>query len=121
MIGEITLYVSGGLMVIAGLFSLLACVGMLRFPDVYTRLHAASKAGTLGLGLVFIAAAIASLDGWVAVRALAGLVFLLLTAPVAAHILALAALRSGTQPISNTNNGTNSDPEVIQATSGPKM
>ena len=121
MIVDAALYLAGGLIIASGLFSLLAAVGMLRFPDVYTRLHAASKAGTLGLGIVFVAAALASFDPWVAVRAILGLGFLLLTAPVAAHLLARAALRNGTRPISNTNNDGASRKEVMQPTVGTKM
>lgn len=88
-------YLAGGLMVLGALFSLLAAVGLLRLPDVYLRMHAASKAGTMGAGLLFAAIACVSLDGSVILRALAGFVFLLLTAPVGAHLLAKAAYFAG--------------------------
>jgi len=101
---EIALYVAGAFVIVGGAFGLLAAIGILRFPDVYTRLHAASKAGVLGLGVVFIAAILSAPDVWTALRALAGIAFLLLTSPVAAHLLANAAVRTGTKPISNTSN-----------------
>src|SRR5690606_16047940 len=44
------------LLVAGSVFSLLAAVGLLRFPDLYTRMHAASKAGTIGSGLLLFAA-----------------------------------------------------------------
>ena len=77
-----------GLMMIAGL-------GVLRMPDLLTRMHASSKAGTLGAALVLAAAAIRLGEGGVAVRALLVVLFLFLTAPVASHLLARAGYRSG--------------------------
>lgn len=89
-------------MVLGALFSALAALGMLRFPDVYTRLHAASKAGALGTGLIFIAIALVSFDLSIIVRSLLGLLFILLASPLAAHILARAALRVKTPVHENT-------------------
>jgi multicomponent Na+:H+ antiporter subunit G len=82
-------------MVVGSLFSLLAAVGLLRLPDLYTRMHAASKAGVVGAGLILLAVAIVSLDGAVALRAMLGIIFLVLTTPVSAHLLARAAYRAG--------------------------
>lgn len=98
MIDDLHGYITGGLMLIGAGFSLIAAIGILRLPDLYTRMHAASKAGTLGSGIALIAIAIYSLDAAVALRALAGVVFLLLTAPVAAHLLARAAYSAGYRP-----------------------
>jgi multicomponent Na+:H+ antiporter subunit G len=64
-------------------------------PDLLTRMHAASKAGTLGAILVLAAVAIAFADAAVAVRTGLVVLFLLLTAPVAAHVIARAAYRTG--------------------------
>jgi len=91
------------LTLIGSLFCALAALGLLRFPDVYTRLHAASKAGPLGAGLILLGAGFASAEPMLLVRAILGLVFLLLTAPVAAHLLARAALRAHTPPASITS------------------
>jgi multicomponent Na+:H+ antiporter subunit G len=80
------------LLIVAGsVFSVLAALGLLRLPDVYTRMHAASKAGTVGSGLLLIAAGLGSEDPAILIRALAGFVFFILTAPVSAHLLARAA------------------------------
>ena len=84
--GLVCLFLVGG-----AVFSLLAAVGLLRFPDVYSRMHAASKAGTVGSGLILIGFAVQAPDFGSAARALAALLFLVTTAPVAAHILARAA------------------------------
>ncbi|MFB6230606.1 MAG: monovalent cation/H(+) antiporter subunit G [Salinibacter sp.] len=69
---------------------LVAAVGLLRFPDLYTRMHAVTKAGTLGIGLMLISAAVAFGDLSVAARALAALLFVFLTAPVSAHMIGRA-------------------------------
>lgn len=79
------------LLVAGSLFAVLAALGLLRLPDVYTRMHAASKAGTVGSGLLLVAAGLGSQDPAILIRALAGFVFFILTAPVSAHLLARAA------------------------------
>ena len=98
MILTIMQYLAGILMGLGALFSLTAAIGLLRLPDVYTRMHAASKAGTMGAGLLFAAIACVAFDGGVILRALAGFVFLLLTAPVGAHLLARSAYFAGYLP-----------------------
>ena len=83
------------LLVLGSLFCLIAGVGMLRLPDTLTRMHAATKAGTFGAGLILIAVAVFYRDTGITLRALATIVFLLLTAPVAAHLIGRAAYHSG--------------------------
>jgi len=81
------------LLVAGGFFLFVAGLGVLRLPDVFIRMHASTKAGTLGVGLVFGGAAVHF--GNTADVAIAGLtvIFLLITAPVAAHAIARAAYR----------------------------
>ena len=77
------------------LFLLLAAIGVLRLPDAFTRMHAATKAGTLGAGLVVLGSAL-SLRGIEAIGlAVVTLVILLATVPLASHLLARAAYTSG--------------------------
>ncbi len=84
------------LLLLAGAsFGALAGIGVVRMPDVYIRMHAATKAGTLGAGLVLIAAAVHFADVGVAARVVAAVLFLVLTAPVAAHMIGRAAYRGG--------------------------
>lgn len=97
------IYVAAVVMLAGALLSALAALGILRFPDVYTRLHAASKAGPLGAGLILLAVGLASGDWAIAVRCVLGFLFLVLTSPVSAHLLARAALRTGTSPDSRTS------------------
>lgn len=76
-------------------FMLIAAVGLLRLPDFYTRMHAVTKAGTLGVGLVLVGAAVSFGDLSVAVRAVAAVLFVLLTAPVSGHIIGRAGYLGG--------------------------
>lgn len=86
--------VIASLMLLAGaFFSLVGIVGMIRLPDVYSRIHASGKVATLGiLGLL---AGAALLLPEVALKALALALFLVITSPVASHAIAAAAHRQG--------------------------
>lgn len=95
-------YIAGALILAGAVFGGLAALGLLRLPDLYTRLHAASKAGVVGAGLIFAAVAVASGELPVVVRAVFGILFLLLTTPVSAHLLARAAYLAGFHPIDIT-------------------
>jgi multicomponent Na+:H+ antiporter subunit G len=112
MTQEYLMYLAGGLMVLGALFSLLAAVGLLRLPDLYLRMHAASKAGTMGAGLLLASVACVAFDVSVVLRALAGFVFLLLTAPVGAHLLAKAAYFAGYSPSDITVEDEMATPET---------
>jgi multicomponent K+:H+ antiporter subunit G len=81
------------LLVIGGLFTLIGAIGMLRFKDFYMRLHAPTKATTLGVGGVLLASMCLhwAQDAWVLNELLIA-VFLFVTAPVSANLLAKAAL-----------------------------
>lgn len=83
------------LIIAGGLFALAAAVGVLRLPDVLIRMHASTKAGTLGCGLILVAVAVHFGETGIAARAIAAIVFLMLTAPVAAHMIGRAAYRTG--------------------------
>jgi len=77
-----------GLAVVAG-------IGLVRFPDVFSRMHASTKPATLGLLMVTVGAALAVDDGSERSRLLLVAAFGFLTAPVAAHMIGRAAYRSG--------------------------
>jgi len=85
--------VIAAMLVVGGVFSLVGVVGMLRFPDFYMRLHAPTKATTLGVGGLLLASM-----AWNFARGnflpheLLITLFLFVTAPVSANLLAKAAL-----------------------------
>jgi multicomponent Na+:H+ antiporter subunit G len=72
-------------------FALLAAVGVLRMPDVFTRMQASTKASTLGLGCLLIGAALQFGDFGSFIRVASIGAFLLLTTSVAAHVIARAS------------------------------
>lgn len=75
-------------------FALLAAVGVLRMPDVFTRMQASTKASTLGLGCLLIGAALQLGDFASFIRVVSIGAFVLLTTPVAAHVIARASYRA---------------------------
>jgi multicomponent Na+:H+ antiporter subunit G len=75
-------------------FILLAGLGILRMPDFYLRISVTTKAGTLGVGLLLVATAFYFQDSAVTSRVLAIIVFLVLTAPVAAHMIGKAGYQA---------------------------
>ena len=72
-------------------FALLAAVGVLRMPDLFTRMQASTKASTLGLGCLLIGAALQLGDFASFIRVASIGAFVLLTTPVAAHVIARAS------------------------------
>ncbi len=93
---ELVVALLTSVLILAGsAFALVAAIGLNRLPDIYSRMHAASKAGTVGSGLLLLAVGLHSGDIAVLARALAGFFFFVLTAPVSAHLLAMASLRAG--------------------------
>ncbi|MBB4285092.1 monovalent cation/H(+) antiporter subunit G [Roseospira goensis] len=88
-------WIAAALVLLGGAFCLVAAIGVVRMPDVYTRMHASTKAGTLGVGLLAVALAVGSPVGTVTVKAIAVVVFLIATAPIGAHLIGRAAYRSG--------------------------
>jgi multicomponent Na+:H+ antiporter subunit G len=108
MIVDIFAWIAALAIVAGGVFGLLAGIGILRLPDLYTRMHAASKAGLVGAGLTFVGIAIVGGESSIILRAILGMVFLALTTPVSAHLLARAAIKAGHVPI-NTEKTSESD------------
>lgn len=77
------------------LLAVLAGLGLVRFPDVFSRMHAATKPATLGLLMVTVGAALQQEDRSDVTKLLLVAAFQFLTAPVAAHMIGRAAYRSG--------------------------
>lgn len=92
----IVLDVLSGVLLAAGALLLLSgAVGLLRFPDFYTRIHAAGITDSAGAGLILLGL-LAQGAGWATgIRLLIIMVFLAVTSPTATHLLAHAARRDG--------------------------
>ena len=85
------------LMVIGVLFDIFGCIGLVRFPDVYNRLQAATKCVTLGTVTLLVGVAV--IEGWsaIAAKAIICAVFILITSPTAAHAIAKGAYAGGVE------------------------
>lgn len=94
VIGEI---LAAGFIIIGAVVSFLSAVGAVRFPDVYTRSHAASKSTALGVLCVLSGAFFyfAFVESFISIRLLLGIFFVFLTAPVGAHVICRSAYRTG--------------------------
>ncbi len=88
--GEI---IVSALLVVGGAFTLIGAIGMVRFPDFYMRMHAPTKATTLGVGGVLLASvALGWMQGEFGLSQLLITLFLFVTAPVSANMMAQAAM-----------------------------
>ena len=88
---------AGILCLLGGGFALIAALGILRLPDVLTRMHASTKAGVLASALILVALAIQFQDAAVTAKAIATIVFLMLTGPIAAHMLGRSSVEDRRQ------------------------
>ncbi|NYS59516.1 monovalent cation/H(+) antiporter subunit G [Vreelandella salicampi] len=95
-------FIKGTLIIVGALLMLLAAVGLLRLPDLLTRMHATTKAAALGVILMMLAVAMHFAEVSVAARAFAIIVFIILTAPVAAHVIGRAGYFVGSKLWSGT-------------------
>ncbi len=88
--------IAGQLLIAVGiLFDIFGCVGLVRFPDVYNRLQASTKCVTLGTIMLLAGVALISGSGPISAKAIICGVFILITAPTAAHAIAKGSYASG--------------------------
>lgn len=80
-------------------FSLIAAVGMIRLPDLFTRMHAAGMIDTAGAGLILLGLALQAGPTMVTVKLALILAFVVFTSPTTTHALAIAALHGGVVPL----------------------
>lgn len=86
-------------LLLSGAFFLVTgALGMVRLPDVFTRMHAAGMTDTMGAGLILVGLCLHSGANLVTMRLLLVLAFLWFTSPIATHAVAKAALAAGTEP-----------------------
>lgn len=113
--------VVSALLVLAGVFGLVGSFGLIRLPDTMTRLHAPTKATTLGVGGVLIASMVYSLvflDHF-SFHELMITLFLLLTAPITANLIAKAHLHLSDRPTDLPATGTGRDWATYDETADP--
>ncbi|MEO0981996.1 MAG: monovalent cation/H(+) antiporter subunit G [Pseudomonadota bacterium] len=92
-------FLGGALAVLGGVLTVIGSVGLLRFPDFYTRLHAASVIDTSATTFLIIGLALLSPSWLIAFKLAVIWLFLFLTSPTASHAIASAAHTAGLQPL----------------------
>lgn len=97
-------------LLLSGAFFLVTgALGMVRLPDVFTRMHAAGMADTMGAGLILAGLCVYSGANLVTLRLVLVLAFLWFTSPIATHALAKAALSGGAEPYTLAGGGGRGD------------
>lgn len=79
-------------------FFLVGTIGLLRFPDFFTRMHATGKGDTLGAGMVLFGLALQASDLLTAIKLILIVIFIFIANPTATHVISKAAYKSGVSP-----------------------
>ncbi len=98
-------------LLIGSFFCISGGVGILRFPDFYTRMHAVGVSDTLGAGMILIGLMLQSQDILVIAKLVMILLLMLLINPAASHVLAKAAIHNGLKPFLGNKEHNNSESE----------
>lgn len=102
-------WLSWGCLLAGGFFGIVGGIGLLRFPDFFTRLHAAGVTDTLGATLILSGLMLQTESGLVTVKLLLILAFAFFTSPTATHALAKAALHGKLKPLLYGRGGRSSN------------
>ncbi len=113
---ELRQVIAGALLCAGTFFFFTGTLGILRMPDVYTRLHVAAKADSLGAGLWMLGLAILSGSGVIGFKLIVLTIFLWITGPTAAHCMARVAYRAKVPMLEGTRQEM--DARVSQAEGG---
>ena len=94
------------LIVVGAFFTLVGSIGLYKLPDFYMRLHGPTKATTLGVGAILIASVLyfSFKPGEISLHEILVTVFLFITAPVSAHLMAKAAIHIKLKQLERTKN-----------------
>ncbi|SFR43241.1 multisubunit potassium/proton antiporter, PhaG subunit (TC 2.A.63.1.1) [Marinobacter gudaonensis] len=97
-------YLIAALLLLGGAFTLIGAIGLARLPDFYTRLHGPTKATTVGVGAIMLSSVVffSARGEGIGISEILITVFLLMTAPVSANILAKAAMHIGVKTMEGT-------------------
>jgi multicomponent Na+:H+ antiporter subunit G len=99
MIALVVDFLSWVFLVSGGVFSMIGALGLVRMPDIYTRMHAASVTDTLGAGLILLGLLLQAGFTLIGVKLLFLGLFIFFASPAATHALVKAALARGVQPM----------------------
>ncbi len=98
-VNEIVKLISALIILFGSIISVVSAIGMIRFYDVYSRAHAATKTTTLAVLITLIGVFLYVWlgEGYVSIRLVLGIAFVFMTAPVSGHLVLRAAYRSKTK------------------------
>ncbi len=103
-VGLLVSYFGYILIVVGGIFMLTGVIGILRFPDFFTRLHPAGVIDSLGASLIILGLILSGKIDFISIKVVLLIIFILVTAPTACHALAKAALLDGLKPLDKVIN-----------------
>ena len=92
-------WLGSGLVLVGGIFMIIGAVGLIRLPDVFTRMHGSSVSDTLGGGLILVGLIIIAGLSLTSAKLVFLILFFGLMSPVATHAIARAALHAGVKPV----------------------
>mgnify|MGYP002629696794 CR=1 FL=1 len=101
---------SWGCLIMGGFFCIVGGIGLIRMPDFYTRMHAASVIETLGAGLILLGLMFQAGLTLVTVKLIMIGMLIFMTSPVATHALARAAIIRGLKPLTTAGEEASSKP-----------
>lgn len=107
---SILMVISSICLLAGGLFGIFGGIGLLRFPDIYSRLHAAGITDTLCTLLIIVGLVIQAGLALVSIKLVLILLFMVFTAPTAGHALARAALEHGVEPVTGDSDSSGKAP-----------
>jgi multicomponent Na+:H+ antiporter subunit G len=95
-------WIAGILIILGSLFMLIASIGMVKLPDLYMRIHAATKAPTLGILLMAMGVLVYFFELWASVEGVIVILFVFITTPVASHMISRVAHTMGVKKTEST-------------------
>jgi multicomponent Na+:H+ antiporter subunit G len=95
-------WIAGILIILGSLFMLIASIGMVKLPDLYMRIHAATKAPTLGIFLMALGIIVYFFELWASVEGLIVILFVFITTPIASHMISRVAHTMGVKKTEST-------------------
>lgn len=113
-------YLSWAAIVIGSGFSLIGAVGIIRMPDVYTRIHAASLIETMGVGMILLGLGLQAGFTLITVKLFIIFAFLFFTNPTTTHALTRALYHAGVIPVVNGNRSVGEPKSSDEQTNGHK-
>lgn len=88
-------WIAGILLVLGAFFMLIASIGMVKLPDLYMRIHAATKAPSLGIFLMMVGIIVYFLNWWTSIEGVVVILFVFITAPIGSHMISKVAHNMG--------------------------